>query len=505
MSSSRHSLTRMEWTRANRLTSTCSSQEPACKSRSSQRPSLRLSPLTRIDSLTLLRRRTQRTRQSGLLGPSTRCSSLLRHRACLALPLRATRLGPRTPSRIHLVRTAARLARPHLATLRTLARTNALARPRARTRPARQEPRRELPPVRTRRRSRTLSTRRRGILAGTETGHGETSPGEQVGRLYRPVTVACREAQVDQTAPLCRRPRPARARSSPAGRSVPFSSSVQPLSLIRPLSTTEPGISLVDYLQKGFSLSGPIADSLAYALALCTSPSGNAVQQYRGTGFFPALRKESSNPPGNEQIQLFRPWSGYGASSTPSGDTAHRPTSWVTTEVQATSSAGFLGECFTHTRVQNDRVQELPPRTESREPPTHRRRRRRRRTGYVPFGVADRFSDDRSCRSNSNQKSDLPSRRLNLPSRAPRRSRLRPPGWVRPRRRPLGVKKKKDPRRQQQHGRSGSPSVWKKAATRPSLRAIGSFRPLTSSRPCSLPIPLHRRRYKSPRKARPLT
>ena len=184
--------------------------------------SVRPSPSLPAD-LTDLLTSDQRARQGGLLGPATRFSSLLRHRACLALPLRTARLGTRrTSSRLDLVRTAARLARPHLAALRTLARTDALARPGTRTRPPRQEPRRELPPVRTRRRSRTLSIRC-CFLTGTgiETiGQSQASAGEQVGRLYRPDIVARREAQVDKAAPVRRRPRPLRARSSPAGRQV---------------------------------------------------------------------------------------------------------------------------------------------------------------------------------------------------------------------------------------------------------------------------------------------
>ena len=193
--------------------------------------SVRPSPSLPAD-LTDLLTSDQRARQGGLLGPATRFSSLLRHRACLALPLRTARLGTRrTSSRLDLVRTAARLARPHLAALRTLARTDALARPGTRTRPPRQEPRRELPPVRTRRRSRTLSIRC-CFLTGTgiETiGQSQASAGEQVGRLYRPDIVARREAQVDKAAPVRRRPRPLRARSSPAGRQVPFALALQHL------------------------------------------------------------------------------------------------------------------------------------------------------------------------------------------------------------------------------------------------------------------------------------
>ncbi|KAG0664203.1 Rab proteins geranylgeranyltransferase component A [Rhodotorula mucilaginosa] len=44
-----------------------------------------------------------------------------------------------------------------------------------------------------------------------------------------------------------------------------------------PFGHDPPGIGFIDYLQKGFSLSGTIADSLAYALALCTSPSDPAL------------------------------------------------------------------------------------------------------------------------------------------------------------------------------------------------------------------------------------
>lgn len=111
-----------------------------------------------------------------------------------------------------------------------------------------------------------------------------------------------------------------------AGRSLSFLTCI---SSNQPLThwATEPGLSFVDYLQKGFSLSGPIADSLTYALALCTSPSGQSIAQgYRGTDFF-VLDQLANTPRRRTQIQRFRPWTGYGASSTPSGDTDLHPTS----------------------------------------------------------------------------------------------------------------------------------------------------------------------------------
>ncbi|GAA5851560.1 hypothetical protein JCM9279_006896 [Rhodotorula babjevae] len=43
----------------------------------------------------------------------------------------------------------------------------------------------------------------------------------------------------------------------------------------------EPDVSFIDYLKKGFSLSGSVASSLAYALALCSSPSDTALPALR--------------------------------------------------------------------------------------------------------------------------------------------------------------------------------------------------------------------------------
>ncbi|GAA5890086.1 hypothetical protein JCM8208_002693 [Rhodotorula glutinis] len=44
---------------------------------------------------------------------------------------------------------------------------------------------------------------------------------------------------------------------------------------------TEPDVSFIDYLKKGFSLSGTVASSLAYALALCSSPTDTALPALR--------------------------------------------------------------------------------------------------------------------------------------------------------------------------------------------------------------------------------
>ncbi|GAA5880709.1 hypothetical protein JCM3774_002802 [Rhodotorula dairenensis] len=114
--------------------------------------------------------------------------------------------------------------------------------------------------------------------------------------LFTPTRTATPVATTDASSPIATESsRRGRVKRVPASKSDVFTD--QTLSLVEkrrltklllfaagqdplvddPILQAEPDFAFVDYLRKGYSLSGTIADSLAYALALCTFPSDRAL------------------------------------------------------------------------------------------------------------------------------------------------------------------------------------------------------------------------------------